>query len=100
MTEFRRDHAGTYWVSMDPVAIKDFRIDWSDWLGDDTIATSTWEAEDAVEPLAPSVEGGEAMVWLSGAGELGDVAIVANTITTAGGRRDRRGFRVVLRGLS
>lgn len=96
-TEFRRDQRG-YWVAMDPVAIKDFAIDWSEWLGDDdSIATSTWEVGAGASATAPSVDGDVACVWIAGAGVPGDVVTVANTITTVGGRRDRRGFRIVLR---
>ena len=28
----------------DPDAVLDYQADWSDWLGDDTISSSSWES--------------------------------------------------------
>ena len=32
----------------DPDAVLDYKIDWSAWLGDDTISQSAWSAEDGI----------------------------------------------------
>jgi hypothetical protein len=69
----------------------DVEIDWSKparELGDDTIASSTWAVNDPALVLSAasiSSDNLSTIIWLDG-GELGNVYIVTNTITTVGGR--------------
>jgi hypothetical protein len=77
----------SHYVTKAPAEVKDFRIDWTDALGDDTIDQSTWESETGltIGPTSSSHTTTSATVWLSG-GTDAHVYIVTNTITTAGGR--------------
>lgn len=80
----------------DKDAVLDFAVDWSDWLGADTISTSTWDADDGITieaSPAPSVASGVATVWLSG-GTVGQSYRVTNHIVTAAGREDDRSIRL------
>lgn len=66
--------------------VKDFVIDWSEWLGgSDTIATSTWSVAAGITKDSDSNTTTAATVWLS-AGTAGTSYTATNTITTDGGR--------------
>lgn len=86
----------------DPNAIKDYSIDWSDWLVDDTILTSTWAvvagdvaiADD--EDHLPTKSETATVVWLSG-GTLNTEAIITNHVTTNGDRAEDTSFRIQVR---
>ena len=73
----------------DPNARLDYSIDWSAWLGTDTIATSAWTADTGLTLSGATNDTTSATVWVEG-GTAGEVYGVTNTITTAGGRRDER----------
>lgn len=74
------------WPAKDPDAILDYDLDWSSWLGDDTIATSTWLLDAGALTISSNSKTDTATkVWLSG-GELGKTYSLTNRITTAGGR--------------
>lgn len=77
----------------DPSAILDYAIDWSTWLGSDTIATSTWSASAGITINSNTNTTTRATVWLSG-GTAGNTYQLTNTITTAGGRTDQRTIAV------
>lgn len=81
----------------DPDARLEYGIDWSTWLGDDTIAASTWTADDGLTietSPAPHVTDGKTVVWLSGGQVRQEHYRVVNRITTAGGRVDERSLWV------
>jgi hypothetical protein len=85
-------------VNKDPNAALDYTIDWSDWLGADTIAASTWTVATPAGGLVsatPAITPTTARTWLSG-GTAGQVVRVTNRITTALGRIDDRSFNVRL----
>jgi len=84
-------------ILKDPNASLDYRIDWSDWLGTDTISTSTWTVSPAggLTLGSSSVAAKTATTFLSG-GTAGQVVRVTNRITTAIGRIDDRSFNVRL----
>lgn len=69
----------------DPDATLDYPIDWADWLGADTIASSSWAADDGITIEDDSNSTTVATVWLSG-GTPGRAYSVRNRITTAAGR--------------
>lgn len=80
------------WPAKDPDELLDFGIDWSDKLGNDTIATSEWiiGSDSALVKENEAFDDTTATVWLSG-GELADpvkgtLYSVTNRITTDGGR--------------
>ncbi len=77
----------------DPQATLDYQVDWSDWLGADTIATSTWTVPTGLTKTDESKTDTSATVWLSG-GTAGQIYTVMNHIVTVGGRTDERSFRV------
>lgn len=71
----------------------DYSIDWSDWLGIDTIGTSTWVADSGITVESDSNTTTVATVWLSG-GTVNTYYRVTNTIVTAAGRTDERSIYV------
>ncbi len=73
----------------DPNAILDFGLDWSPWLGADTIATSVWTLPAGITQQSASNTTTTTTIWLSG-GTAGTKYLVTNRITTAGGRTDDR----------
>lgn len=74
----------------DSSAVLDYSIDWSAWLGTDTIATSTWtDATAGITVNSNSFTTTATKVWLSG-GTAGQQYRLTNRITTAGGRTDDR----------
>jgi hypothetical protein len=85
-------------IVKDPAATLDYQLDWTDWLGADTISASVWTLASPTGGLtaaAPSFTGKIARVWLSG-GTAGQTVRVTNQITSALGRIDERSFNVRL----
>jgi len=66
-------------------SVLDYQIDWSTWLGTDTISTSTWAADTGLTVDSESETTTSATVWISG-GTVDAVYKLINTIVTAGGR--------------
>jgi hypothetical protein len=79
----------------DPGEKKDYAIDWSDHLGADTIATSTWVVGTGLTEStpAPSATTTVATIWLSG-GTAGTEYRVTNHVITTQGREFERSFMV------
>jgi len=75
----------------DPDAVKDYGIDWDDWLNDvgDTISVSEWIVPQGLTAISNSKTTLGTTVWLSG-GNAGESYRVTNRITTVGGRIDDR----------
>lgn len=68
----------------DPQAEISYGLDWTDYLGDENILTSSWEAEDdLVVEASSSADGKKTSVLLSG-GTDGKHYNVVNTITFSG----------------
>lgn len=83
-------------VRKDPSAELPYGFDWSDWLGEDLIQTSTWIVPAGLtQPKPPSKDNTTTTVWLGG-GDVGSCYTVTNEITTAGDRTDQRSFRVII----
>ncbi|MGE0460880.1 MAG: hypothetical protein AB7Q16_05885 [Vicinamibacterales bacterium] len=81
----------------DPEALLDYPIDWSDWLGADTITgTPVWTVPAGLTLAAESNTTTTATAWLSG-GTDGVDYIVECKITTVGGRVDERSIRIAVR---
>lgn len=82
----------------DPAAVLDYAVDWSAWLGDDSLVDATWSAPDGVTVLddpAPAVVGKVATVWLSG-GTPGQKYVVTCHVVSAAGRQDDRSFSLIV----
>lgn len=78
------------WPAKDPAAIKDYGLDWTDWLAGDELTTSTWESEDDdLELSDDTLTTTTATVFIAG-GQAGQNYTVINTVTTDGGRTDVR----------
>lgn len=73
------------WTSKAPTDVLDYELNWTRWLGTDTIATSSWEVPVGVTKESESNSTKRAVIWLSG-GTTGQSYTLTNTITTAGGR--------------
>lgn len=72
------------WATKDPQDVLDFKIDWSQLVGADTIVSSVWEVPEVFVASQESINGAVTVVWLSG-GAVGTYKI-KNTITTSAGR--------------
>ena len=73
----------------DPEAVLDYGIDWDahDWLGADTISTSTWTVPSGITKVTDSKTTTTTTIWLSG-GTAGETYPVKDHIVTAGGRAE------------
>lgn len=90
----QKDECG-YFTQKDPDAIEDFQIDWSLWLGTETIVTSEWMA---TAPLSISTSGlssdSRRATALIGGGNEWRCYKVRNRVTTSGGRVNDQSFRL------
>lgn len=77
----------------DPGSTLDYQIDWSVWLGADTISSSSWSVPVGITEVSASNDTTSATVWLSG-GTVGAVYSVTNTIVTAAARTAERTIEV------
>lgn len=73
------------WPNKDPDEVLDYQIDWSDRLGADTIATTTWVVPSGITKDSDTNDDTTTTIWLSG-GTTGETYSLTNRITTAGGR--------------
>ncbi len=90
----------TFSTIKDPQADLDYQIDWTAWLGTDTITASTWTAPtvSSITLHAGSIDGPgkKTTTWMSG-GTLNSAPYqVVNHITTAAGRIDDRSIMVTI----
>lgn len=70
----------------DADATLDFSVDWNtNWLGDDTISSSSWIVPNALTTSSDSISSGVTQVFIAG-GVPGMRYTVTNRIVTAGGR--------------
>jgi hypothetical protein len=97
ITGFKKDALGAY-IEKDPSAVLDYTIDWSAWLGNDTISALVWTIPTGLTAAAASNTPTTTTQWL-GACTVGTTYNVTNHITSAGGRQDSRSFRVVCKAL-
>ncbi len=80
----------------DPEGKLDYIVDWVDWIGSDTISTSSWSVPSGITQSsspAASKTNTTATIWLEG-GTVGEDYDIINSIVTAAGRTDDRTFRV------
>ena len=79
----------------DPDAVLDYAVDWTDWLGSDTIASASWTVGTGLTKVTNSNTTKVATVWLSGGTASTEYSIV-NRIVTAGGRTDDRTLTIAV----
>jgi len=77
----------------DPDSILDYVVDWSEWLGSDTVSSSTFTVGTGLTKDSESNTTTTATVWVSG-GTANSSYTVTNRIVTAGGRTADRSFVV------
>jgi hypothetical protein len=80
----------------DPSARLDYDVDWSEWIGTDTIASVVWTVEAGITQYATSATATVATIWLEG-GTAGADYTIGCRITTAGGRIDERSILIRVR---
>lgn len=72
-------------VTKDPQELLDYAVDWTDWLGADTISDVSWTVPTGITQNSTTNTTKTATIWLSG-GTLGNVYRVVCRITTNAGR--------------
>ena len=82
-------------LTKDPDAVLDYVVNWSPWLGTDTITTSEWLVPAGLTKVTDSKTATSATIWLSG-GTVGMNYTVTNRIVTVGGRTEDRSFTLRL----
>jgi hypothetical protein len=86
--------AGVYWApSIDPNERLDYKLDFTDALGADTIATVVWTVGTGLTKHTESNDNTSATIWLKD-GVLGSTVTVTCKITTAGNRVFERSFKI------
>jgi len=79
----------------DPDAVMDYQIDWTDWLGADTIVTATWTIPAGVTSTGDSNTEYTTTVFISG-GTIGAVYPILCRVDTTGGRTTDRTIRLLI----
>ena len=82
--------------SKDPDAVLDYTVDWSSWLGSDTISTSTWTVPTGITKDSDTKTTTTATIWLSG-GVIDQDYLPINHIVTAGLRTEDRSILIRVR---
>ena len=80
----------------DPNSVIDFVMDWSDWLGSDTISSSDWTVTTGLTEDSDAYTTTTATIWVSG-GEAGTTYTLTNRIVTSSGRTADRTFYVYVK---
>ena len=73
----------------DPQAVLDYKIDWTLWLGSDTISESVWTVPSGITKDSDTNDTATTTIWVSG-GNAGISYDLVNHIVTAAGREDDR----------
>jgi hypothetical protein len=82
----------------DPGATKDYSFDWSDWLQTgETISTSSWSVTSGITQVSESETTTTTTIWLSG-GAAGQRYLCTNTITSSGGRTEKKSIVIDIEG--
>lgn len=77
------------WPAKDPEAVLDYSVDWSDWLGEDTIASVDWTVPDGLTLESQTNSDTVATATLSGGTAATSYAVKCH-VTTALGLEDER----------
>lgn len=68
----------------DPDEVISFGVDWSEYLGAETVTSSNWTVPSGVTKVGQTLVGRQANVTISG-GTLGAIYRITNRITTSAG---------------
>lgn len=79
--------------SKDPTSVLDYSIDWSDFLGDDSISSSSWSLDAGIGNAGSMFCRNLSTIFLSG-GSNGVGYNARNTIVTAGSRTETRTIKI------
>lgn len=82
----------------DPDSLLDYKVDWSDWLGTDTLVSSSWAIEGPDSSLTVSTSSNtttDATAWLDG-GVVPNTYTVTNSIITDQGREADRSITITV----
>lgn len=93
MSSFSADALGGFVITKDPDDLLDYVIDWSSWLGTDTITSVDWDVDTGIMNPTSSHTATTATIWLAG-GSVTETYNITCRITTAAGRVVDRSFRV------
>lgn len=74
-------------------------LDWTEWLGLDTIISSVWDSSDEITITRPQSDNSTTACYVGG-GVLGKSYNITNTIETQSGRKDSRYIKIVIKNLS
>ncbi len=85
-----------YWPSKDPNDVAPYEIDWSAFLGTDTISTSTWTVGAGITKDSDTKTSTTTTAWLSGGTDLTSY-VLTNRIVTAGGQTRDQSVAVLVR---
>jgi hypothetical protein len=80
----------------DPNATLDYNVDWTAWLGTDTISAVAWTVPAGITQSSVANTTKIATIWLSG-GTAGQSYNIVCRVTTAAGRIDDRTISVMVR---
>ena len=80
----------------DPDAKLDYTVDWTSWLGSDTIASVSWTVPSGITNVSTSNTTKTATIWLSD-GTVGKSYNIACKITTTATRIDERTITISVR---
>lgn len=84
-------------IAKDPDAILDYGFDWSDWLADgEVLSTSTWTVPAGITKDLESNSSTGSLVWLSG-GTPGVSYDCVNHVVSSAAREDDRTLKIVVR---
>lgn len=103
-TGFKTDEQGLY-IEKSPTAVLDYNLNWTDWLGSDTIAsvsTSVSTIAADASPLAIDSSSNtttQTTEVLSG-GTVGNIYTVTTTVTMADSTVEARQYRVIIKNRS
>ncbi len=73
--------------------VLDYKVDWSTWLGTDTITSSSWTIPAPLVTVLSQYTTTSTTVFVTG-GSDGITYLVSNTINTTGGRTVTRSFQI------
>lgn len=82
-----------------PSAILDYQVDWTAWIGSDTISSVCWVVPAGLTQVSTASTSACASIFLSG-GSASALYAVTNKISTAGSRTNDRTFFVQVRDTS
>lgn len=101
---YKQDRDGLY-IDKSPSAVLDYSLNWSDWLGTDTISSASHTVSTISGDSSALTKDSETntttqtTVNLSG-GSVGSIYTVTCTVTTAASKTEARTFRVVVKNRS